>query len=350
MDAGYRILLHTVTTGALVAELRPTSVRWSRGLNATGAAQVTVPTEALLAALPGDPRQYVGSTALAVLAPDGSVPFAGPVWQLQVALQGATTLVCSTWLSLLHRRHVRSTLTYSSTDQASIATSLVAHAQDTSGGRSDRALGIDTSGVAATGVARDRTYPGDEAKSVGEALVQLADVLNGFVFDLQPTLGSGMVLTHAMALTYPNSGVASATVLVNGANCTVATVTYDAADMATDVVALGGGSGDRLVQRLGGVVGGWPQLEAVRTWQDVTEPATLTAHASRALLVDGAPSTAPDLALLDVQASVSVDQLVRLVVPELGLDATYRVVALEVALVEATAQTSVRVLPADLYS
>lgn len=346
--ANYRVLLHHLTSGTLLAEVRVTAAKWQVGLNGAGSAQVAAPTTALLDAL--DPlASRLGATALSIVRPDGTVAFSGPLWDADVALDGTTTLTAAGTASMLQRRVVRSTLTYTSVDQATIAAALVNHAQDTSGGRTDRDLRISTAGVTTHGVLRTASWPADEAKPIREALASLADTDNGFTWALTPLLGASMVLTYQLDLTYPNTGVASTVVLVNRANCLVSKVAMTATGMVTDVVARGGGSAARLVTRRGSGLAGWPCLEGTRSWTDTTNLAALQAAGDRALVAGSAPALAPSLQVLDVQAAVDVDTLVRLAVPEVGLDGTYRVLAVDTALVDGTAVSTLSVANAELY-
>lgn len=344
----YRILLNTLTTGTLIAEVRPTAARWDKGLNGVGTASVTAPTDVLLATLT-PLRSYLGNTCVTIVGPSGTPEWSGVVWSATVNLNGDTTLNAARLVTVLNRRVVRSTLTYSGVDQATIAAALVNHAQDTSGGRSDRALNISTASVTTHGVTRTRTYLADEAKPLGEALTQLADVDGGFTFDLTPLLGSGLALSHRLDLTYPNTGTASSAVLIHRANCLVNTIAMDATAMLSDVVALGGSGQARLVRRRGGALAGWPCLESVRSWNDVVETATLDAYGDRVLALGAKPAQMPSLQVMDVTAPAPLNSVVRLVVPEVGLDDNYRITATATTLVGEQALSTLTVVNADLY-
>lgn len=346
----YRVLLHKIVTGTLVAEVRPTAARWDLGLNNTGTASITAPTDVLLAAL-APLQTHIGSTAVTVVNPAGTPVWSGPIWKAAVNLNNDTTLTCGTMQTLLNRRAVRgSTLTYAATDQATIAASLVDQAQATIfGTRPDRALNITTSPVTLHGVLRDRTYPTDEAKPLGEALAELANVDGGFTYAITPLLGASNSLSHRLDMTYPNTGVSSTAVLIHRSNCLVQSVDMDATSMMSDVFALGGSSTSRIVQRLGAQITGWPCMESVRAWNDVTVAATLTSQANRLLTYGGAPAILPALQVLDLESPVSLNAVVRMSVPEVGLDASYRVTATATTLVGQTAVTTLSVVNQDLY-
>ncbi len=346
----YRILLNNLLTGTLLGEVRATAAKWSTALNGAGSAQVVAPTEALLATL-GTMQQRVGNTCLVVVNGDGAPVWSGVVWAADVNMDNDTTLQAAGMLSILQRRVVRSTLTYTAADQSVIAAGLVNHAQDTaSGTRPDRALNITTTGLASHGQARTRAYPAGEAANIGQALLDLAEMKNGFTFAFTPVLSADWALTHTLALTYPNSGVSSTAVLAHRSNCLVGRVSIDATAMASDVVATGGGAGAALVERRGAALAGWPCLEATQSWTDVAEAATLQALGDRVLALGRAPRVTPALQVLDVQAPVGLNNVCRLVVPPLGIDAQYRVVAVDTTLVGERAVTNLAMAPAALFT
>lgn len=345
----YRVFLHSLVSGTLVGEVRPTAARWSRGLNGAGQASITAPTAALLDLLdPLDTRP--GSTCITVVDPAGAVEWSGVLWAVDLNLDGDTALNATRLLSVLNRRVVRSTLTYTATDQATIAAGLVNHAQSTAGSRPDRALNISTAGVGSTGVTRDRTYPADEAKSIGEALVQLADCEGGFVFDLVPALGANRALSHSLQVTYPNAGQATTAVLVHRANCLVGKIGYDGTAVTSDVVAFGGGGAARLVERRGGALAGWPCLESTASWNDVTVATTLQQHADRLLALGSGPRVLPAVQVLDTASPVPLNAVPRVVVPEVGLDGLYRVVQVDTTLIGNVAQSSLTLVTAALFT
>lgn len=87
--------------------------------------------------------------------------------------------------ALLQRRQLwdTDTLTYTSTEQASIAWGLISSAQGQSGGN----LNL-SNGAAATGTVRTITYPAGQ--SVGQAIEQLSLMDGGFNWDVVPQTGS----------------------------------------------------------------------------------------------------------------------------------------------------------------
>lgn len=86
-------------------------------------------------------------------------------------------------------------LSYTATDQATIAKGLIDYYQALTFGH----YGIDTSGVTTTGVTRDRTYPVPEAHLIAQRLAELAAVDNGFDYSIDP-------VTRDFIVHYPERG------------------------------------------------------------------------------------------------------------------------------------------------
>lgn len=343
----WRLLLHDLVTGTLVGEVRPTSASWQRSLNGGGSATVAAPTAQLTAAM-GRPQDRLGRTCLSVLSPDGTLVWSGVVWQAMVNLDGDSQLAAAPLMSLLERRQVRSDLSYTSTDQATIAAALVDHAQDTaSGTRPDRQLHIDTSGVTAHGVTRTVTYLGAEAKPVSQALLELAEAADGFTLDLVPQLGAGYALSHRLELANPASGVSTSTVLMHRSNVLVGQLSIDATAMATDLVTFGAES---VTSSSSSLVASWPALEATASWGDVTTTAQLDTLAERQLALGAAPRVLPAVQVLADTSPAELDHVVRLVVPELDLDANYRVLQTATTLAGEVALTALTLGNAELYA
>lgn len=343
----WRLLLHDLVTGTLVGEVRPTAASWQRALNGGGSATVTTPTAALTDAI-GQVQTRLGRTCLSVLDPGGTLAWSGVIWQATVNLDGDTQLAAAPLMSVLERRVVRSDLSYTSTDQATIAAALVDHAQDTaSGTRNDRQLHIDTSGVTSHGVTRTVDYLAAEAKPISQALLELADTAAGFTLDLVPTLGASYALSHTLELTHPASGVATATVLVHRSNVLVGQLSIDATAMTTDLVAFGT---DGVTSSSSSPVTGWPALEASVSWSDVATTAELDLLAGRQLDLGSAPLVLPAVQVIADTNPASLDHVVRLVVPELNLDANYRVLQVSTTLAGHVALAALTLGNAELYA
>lgn len=343
----YRLLIHDLVGGHLIGEARPTSASWQLGLNGAGSATITTPTALLEDALGGPVRERLGRSCVTFLAEDGTVPWSGVLWQANVDLDGATQLAAAPLMSMLQRRVVRSDLSYSSTDQATIAVGLVNHAQDTSGGRSDRQLNIDTSSVTTHSEPRTIEYLAAEAQPIAEALVELAELADGFTLALTPQLSSSYALSHTLELAHPASGVASSTVLLHRSNVLVGQLALDATGMTTDVVAFGS---QGITNTTTSAIANWPAFEVTSSWSDVTTTGRLTELANRQLSLGSAPQVVPAAQLIGDDQPAELDQLVRLIVPELDLDAEYRVMATATQLADSIAVTSLTLANGELFA
>jgi hypothetical protein len=116
--------------------------------------------------------------------------------KIQCSLQG------STLESYLYYRRIVSDLSYTATDQITIATDLVGVAQTWPAPYAANAnLGISTVS-SASGVLRDRTYPASDGKFVGDVLEELANVDDGFEYVIHTIQGSS-TRDRTMLFGYP---------------------------------------------------------------------------------------------------------------------------------------------------
>lgn len=280
----YRILYGDALAHDLLGELPAESVTFTHTLNAPGAATVKMPLRPERAgAVPTISPSSLeeGRTAL-YIERDGVILWAGLLWSMDGDVgTNVLNLSAEGWLSYFHRRYVRSTLAYSATDQATIAAGLIDYAQGVAGGD----LGVSTADVEATGVLRDRTYWGYERKNVGDALVELAAVRNGFDFRFETAWDAGALATRLL-LTYPPEGRRTDLTFEMGSNVELLSFRRDGTARATQVDALGVGEGEDKLSAtaadpsLTGIV---PLLEDVVSHSDVKLTSTLLGHAERRL-------------------------------------------------------------------
>lgn len=209
---------------------------------------------------------------------DDALMFRGRVGSSQDELDGTKhtiTWSAADYQGLLDRRLIweYATTSWTATDQATIAWGLIDGAQT----RPNGAMGI-TNASAPTGVLRDRTY--DYGKPVGEALQQLAEVIDGFDWDISPEL--------AFRLWYPTRGTQRDWAAVYGDTVGKVTRSFDTSTFANYIYGTGGEvDGAPLISRVGvttppGPEGRW---DLFQSWSDVTILATLQDHTA-ALLAD----------------------------------------------------------------
>lgn len=173
-------------------------------------------------------------------------------------------------------------LTFTATDQLTIAKGLVDHWQNQEYGH----FGIDTSGVGTSGVTRDATYERDEINPIGKRLQELGARINGFDLEVDPA-------SRRLRLWYPRQGVnrsvGADAVILDGSNITSPNITASVApgDLASEAFGVGTGSGtDETL---------WSQAENVQvramfgrvgvaeTFDGVSEQSTLDAHTQELL-------------------------------------------------------------------
>ena len=206
------------------------TISYTEELNRPGTATLSCPIQALssdvkarLVALdlnPSEVRIYTDST----------IAWAGEIQTLQV--QGQTlSLNVVGLLGYTFRMGVTADLTYSATDQFTIAKGLVDSWQSQAFGN----YGIDTSTVGTSGVVRDRVYLQKELHNIGQRLSELGAVLNGFDISVNPS-------TRKLVLTNPSAGTdLSASVFLDARNIDSASIAVSVApsDLVSDISATG---------------------------------------------------------------------------------------------------------------
>src|SRR6266496_2368632 len=239
--ANYRYLLADLKTVKPIAEIPFESASYSHVLNAPGSFAGTLGLNqpaSLYSVL--STTLNLGRVSLFVER-DNVIVWGGILWTSSADIDAGTiTFNGEGWHSYFRRRVVRAKKNYVQQDQTTqIAKNLIDYAQSISGG----SIGVDTTGVAATGVLRDRTYEAFERKFIGEAVEQLAAVDGGFDFRFDSSYVSGNIVTRFLT-SYPNTGRQTNFVLEVGAQLAGLGIKVDATSLATNVDAIGAGEGD----------------------------------------------------------------------------------------------------------
>lgn len=243
--------------------------------------------------------------------------------------------------SLLRARRIRWHATFAAVDQLSIVDSLITTAQASTGGN----LGITVEG-GSSGRLRDRTYVANEDKPLGEAIEQLAAVIDGFDFRLDVDR-SGDTYTRTLRLFYPRVGrPASETghVWTLGANMTTLVWPEDGQHAANSIAALGAGEGTTMLRSIvsdtAALAEGFPLMEDSLSLKDVSVASTLTGHAESQLSLRRLPTVLPKATVLANQDPILTAYIpgdhARLVVrpnsdprwPD-GLDVFARIIAID---------------------
>jgi hypothetical protein len=315
------VLTGSLLDATLTGEVLFVDVSWQHRLNEAGAASVTVPLTAYAPSVADRVESMPGSTAMWIVENDGSVAWWGVIWGVDIDPEGRTiNLSAATIHSVLERRILRSDLNYAQVDQATIAVGLVNAAQSGTSGD----LHIDTSGVAATGVLRDRSYLGVERPALGGLLANLAKVLNGFDYDFPAVWpGGGIAPTASLRLDYPRAG-RRANPLVATGNVALRGLTFDGGEVAFAVDATGDQQTVAPQTVTGSIPAGRPRLDAVISRSTVKEAQTLIDHANAWLNQHASPVRQANVTVLlrqDEALGLRVGDLVRLVETDtVGLD------------------------------
>lgn len=209
--------------------------------------------------------------------------------------------------------------THVAVEQLAIQRQLYADVLAQPGGDVQVVLGADTSGVT-----RDRTYLAGQLKSTEEAAKELSNVQNGFDYAWVPEwagteprlrLAQGYpALGHGteVALAYPGDVLAYGWPEEGGAMATTA-VAVGKQDQDTNTTPQAYSTATSLLDA------GYPRLVSSQTYNEVSDPATLQAHADADLEAQAGPLVNVELEMrLDVLRGLGIDlgNVVRLTIED----------------------------------
>ncbi len=295
MSASYRVLFQDVLSGYVHGELPVESITYTNTRNAPGSASLTVELRPGVSRV--NPQSLVAGAATAVYVErNGRFTWSGLYWDGDVDYAAGTlTMHCEGWLSYFRLRGVHTTKQYVQWDQADIARDLLRHAETYGPGSR---LGMIRYGTELTGVKRDRTYKESDHKSIGEAVEQLADVIDGFdfSFDAEWSGPAEDELAVWFRVRYPATGRRRDVVLEDGVNCDVTSARLGGKSVRNFAVVTGAGDGpEQLWATSSRPSTLYPRLEAVVSASDVKEHATLKAKADNITRTQAAPILLPTI-------------------------------------------------------
>ncbi|MGW4829527.1 hypothetical protein ACWEOG_18230 [Amycolatopsis japonica] len=292
--ASYRVLFQDVLSGIIHGELPAERFSYVNTLNAPGSASITIALNPGIARVNRQTIVTGGATAV-YIERNGRFAWSGLIWDAQADFAAGTMeLQCEGWLSYFRLRHYHATTAFTQVDQADIARSLLQHAGQYGDGSR---LGMISYGTEKTGVKRDRTYKESEHKSIGEAVEQLAAVINGFDFSFG-TEWQDVDLRTTFRIHYPTVGRARAVTLEQGRNCDIVAASVGGKSVVTHAFALGSGDGaDQVWASAGSPSKIFPRLEAVESFSDIKEYPTLKAKAEERTRIGAFPVVLPSIAL-----------------------------------------------------
>lgn len=308
--AEWTYLLADLMTGAVTAEIEMTGVRISQRLNTAGTMNGTwaVPQN-----FRGDPYTLTTpARTMGVALRDGRPMWAGPLWTRRPDADKQTVdLGFSDPWSLFDSRFVLPpytpdgttsqvsalTTTFAQVEQNDIARQLVAQAQAHIGGN----YGIVVDGTV-SGILRDRTYAGHELVSVGTALKQLAEIIEGpdLQFTVSPELDADGRVVLLLRIGDPKLGVeGSPHVFELGGNVIGYTWASDGTRMVSRAYATGEGTEAGQLIAVAEMSerwsDGWPLTEAEVSYNTTSVDTTLQEHADADLRRNWLPVVVPTI-------------------------------------------------------
>lgn len=290
MASIYTYITADILTGTVIEEVPLRSVKWAKELNGPGSFEGTIDADH-----PKAVRNVVSPGARFIYVLRNGVPvWGGIIWVvrnkggvLEIQAQGI-------W-SYFQRRLIKASVTFTNSDQFTIAQTLLNNAASAPGGD----LGVVVPNTT-SGVVRTRSYFGVERKQLGEAVEQLAAVENGFDFEVTTSL-SGATFTNDVVFYYPRQGRRLSAVWDVSVHVSLDSWEVDASATANSISGLGSGDGDAaLVLDVAdpSKLAEYPLLEDTASFKDVVEQSTLDAHSRAELTRRSAPTALPELTLL----------------------------------------------------
>ncbi|MEU7177024.1 MULTISPECIES: hypothetical protein [Streptomyces] len=290
--ARYEVVQTVAGSGAVVGTLPATAISFTNTLNAAGVATVGIPLDCPQA----DPESLAaGLSGIAVLR-DGAPVWGGILWALDADIVGGTlALNASGYHSHYKGRHFADGVNQPNVDQGDMIKSWLDAIGQIHG------INTDTSYITSTGARYNRKWSKYELKNVAEAIEELSDNLDGFIFRYMPYWTDDRKSVGNRFLMSGRRGTLTQHVLEHRVNCNVTGVTYDSTAMATRTFAVGAdkGNGEKLVgisvntameRRM-------PRRDIVTTYSDLKETRSLQRKSDAALVAGRAPVAIPSLTL-----------------------------------------------------
>lgn len=275
----YTYLLTDLRTNTVTAELPLQSVSYENKLSAVGDASGSIVMNDETILLDTKTATTPGKSGLYILR--NNIPvWGGIIWKRNYDSSSRVLQIsANTFESYFEHRFQLQTKSWGNTEQLDIARWLV-----TSNGAAQSVL-MDVSG-AVSGVRRDRNMFSYEFKTTGTELSQLAQLINGFDYNVIIGKADNGNLTRRLEFYYPDAGVSrDATALLFDFPGSIKNFTLNesASDGGNTVWAIGSGEGTSQISAVAlddpEIAGGWPKIETSRSYKSVSQPSTLQSHA-----------------------------------------------------------------------
>ena len=351
----YRYLLADLRTNAILAELPFTAVQFSQSLNAIGTLSATLEiTDLTESSMNISAGTIPGRTAIYVDR-NGVLIWGGIIWSRTYnSTSQRIQINAREFLSYFERRVITSDLGYTSVDQLTIAQQLILNAQGASSSAGNIGLQV---GAETSGVTISKNYYAYELKTVYSALSDLSRSSTGFDYRVDVDYDGSGNPTKLLKLGYPRLGTVYSATNVSApvfefpaGNVSSYDISLDGSQAANVLYSSGAGSNEgKLISTQTNTAyqsAGWPILEEVANYSDVTDQTLLNNLASGQLNAVVYPPT-----LLKITApanqepqvgsfNIGDDVRIRIRDPYYpnGLDTTYRLVSLAVQVGENQAE------------
>ena len=341
----YRYLFADLISNQVLAELPVTNVNFTQQLNSAGTFSASI----LISDKVETQLNIINSTTPSRTAiyvdRDGVLVWGGIIWSRDYdATSQHLTVNAQEFESYFSRRRITATTVFTNTDQLAIARSLITTAQSAIGGNINVQTGSETSGVLV-----NRIFYGYELKGVYQALLDLSQSTQGFDFNIQVAYNTVKQPTKTLVLGYPMSGTrwsatnpAAPVFEFPSANIIEYQYSEDGSLTANTFTVFGAGSNEGQIQAVATrpdlISAGWPLLEDVANYSDLTDSSLLSNIATGrlnasvtppvSLKIVAPPYVAPTLGTYNIGDDIRV-RILDDRFPN-GLDAVYRLIGLNV--------------------
>lgn len=283
----------------------PISMRFDQGLDRVTDGAITLATRdaAMRSLWPGFTSVYISRITGADASRENPVcEFAGIVTDIGVSESGTTLVGLKSIEWYLMRRVIRRDMVFEDTDQTTIAQMLVDEIHYTFGFLGSIPLHGQGN---ISDIWRDRTYYAWSRKLIGEAVIDLTQVIDGPDWELTHARVDGAWSTTMIFRDY--LGEDRGIDLRSDREASAYSVSADLESMAN--AAIGGGAGDgedQLILPFYDPESPYPQFDGTPTWNDVSVALTLFQHTVGYVNANQEPDARPTVTLpgLDVPPSL----------------------------------------------
>lgn len=341
----YRYIFADLLTNQTLAELQLTSVNFTQALNSAGTFQGSI----LLSGVDSTKLNVAAATVPARTAVyvdrDGILVWGGIIWSREYNSSNQhLSIVAREFESYWERRRITTTQTFFNTDQFSIVQALVSNSQQNAYANIGVQVPSNLSGVKIT-----RTFFAYELKPIYQALLDLSRSTYGFDFNITVSYDGGGQPIKMLELLYPRSGKSYQANSLGppvfefpAGNMIEYIYPEDGSRAVNYLYAAGAGSneGKQVLTATDQTKlnTGWPLLEDLVNYSDLTDQGLIQNLAQGQIYAQSYPPTTmrilvtPYIDPIFGTYSLGDDARIRIVderFPQ-GIDATYRIVAINV--------------------